>query len=533
MKRLLYLSALLCAFVFVSCQDDKNEGVDEWTRKSGTFLSMENQISAFDAAFIEAARSVDFSGLGQAVAAMVQSFAADTIDIISAIQTIKSDELAAAKIMAISGGVNWEEEFKEMLGSYKADSLDEDGILNSIFKYSSSYASDLDNIFLGLDIEMVDSLIGDTLLLKKAVVKEIIHDIDHYAINVSSSGHKFLFGLKFVSDDTERIVVSSESASDTVFSVCLPSMLNVWLDVDGENAFSFQGNLSTDFVANGKLLTDNDRDSITTITLNGSYLNVGCNGALGSTACRVGVNYSNDDGIAVKASLLSGNTEIFTANVGVEAALTPGVNWKEPVMIGLWALSAVKSVNVDAVMGGDMIKVVGGYDQNPVAAIISVAGSQPEEMVDVIDSLNAHFTCDIFFKGYTDAQAKLKFAYKTPDTPAVQPENNTQDGSVIGLITQSILNSGIYVAVETFDSKGNDITVPAKEYFTKIDMRAFKEEMSRKFNSVFAEVLAPLFGVSVEEFDMTDIIMSMIESVIGDDEEFEEDYVEDGIMFED
>ena len=75
MKRLLYLSALLCAFVFVSCQDDKNEGVDEWTRKSGTFLSMENQISAFDAAFIEAARSVDFSGLGQAVAAMVQSFA--------------------------------------------------------------------------------------------------------------------------------------------------------------------------------------------------------------------------------------------------------------------------------------------------------------------------------------------------------------------------------------------------------------------------------------------------------------------------
>ena len=530
MKRLLYLSALLCAFVFVSCQDDKNEGVDEWTRKSGTFLSMENQISAFDAAFIEAARSVDFSGLGQAVATMVQSFAADTIDIISAIQTIKSDELAAAKIMAISGGVNWEEEFKEMLGSYKADSLDEDGILNSIFKYSSSYASELDNIFLGLDIEMVDSLIGDTLLLKKAVVKEIIHDIDHYAINVSSSGHNFLFGLKFVSDDTERIVVSSESASDTVFSVCFPSMLNVWLNVDGENAFSFQGNLSTDFVANGKLLTDNDRDSITTITLNGSYLNVGCNGALGSTACRVGVNYSNDDGIAVKASLLSGNTEIFTANVGVEAALTPGVNWKNPIMIGLWALSAINSVNVDAAMGGDMIKVVGGFDQNPAAAILRVVGTtSAEEMGGIIDSLNTHFTCDIFFKGYDEAQAKLRFAYEAPETQM----NNNEDGSIIDMITQAILNSGIYVVVETFDSKGNDITVPAKEYFTKIDMRAFKEEMSRKFNSVFAEVLAPLFGVSVEEFDMTDIIMSMIESLIGDDEEFEEDYVEDGIMFED
>jgi hypothetical protein len=111
--------------------------------------------------------------------------------------------------------------------------------------------------------------------------------------------------------------------------------------------------------------------------------------------------------------------------------------------------------------------------------------------------------------------------------------NNNEDGSIIDMITQAIQNSGIYVVVETFDSKGNDITVPAKEYFTKIDMRAFKEEMSRKFNSVFAEVLAPLFGVSVEEFDMTDIIMSMIESLIGDDEEFEEDYVEDGIMFED
>ena len=54
--------------------------------------------------------------------------------------------------------------------------------------------------------------------------------------------------------------------------------------------------------------------------------------------------------------------------------------------------------------------------------------------------------------------------------------------------------------------------MPADKYFTQIDMNSFQELMTEKFNNMFAEVLAPLFGVDPDEFDLTDLIMGKADS---------------------
>ena len=128
-------------------------------------------------------------------------------------------------------------------------------------------------------------------------------------------------------------------------------------------------------------------------------------------------------------------------------------------------------------------------------------------ILEVVDTLNAHFTCNIFFKGYDEAQAKIKLAQKAPKEIL-----HVDEGSFFDNLTAGIANSGVYFAVETFDKDGNVITMPADKYFTQIDMNSFQELMTEKFNNMFAEVLAPLFGVDPDEFDLTDLIMGKADS---------------------
>ena len=81
MKRLFYYASalLICASVFVSCEDDKKDDLKGGGsgRESGTFLPMDKQITAFNDAFIQSGDAVDFSDLGDATSIMIQSFACD------------------------------------------------------------------------------------------------------------------------------------------------------------------------------------------------------------------------------------------------------------------------------------------------------------------------------------------------------------------------------------------------------------------------------------------------------------------------
>lgn len=512
MKRLFCLASamLMCVFAFLSCEDDKNDDLKGGGsgRESGTFLPMDKQITAFNDAFIQAGDDVDFSGLGQATSILLESFAADSIDVMSAFEALKADERTAAKMKAVTGDDKWKNDFKDLFERFQEGSLDEDGILDVIFGFTPVDLSD--DIYFGVDLEMVDSVIDGNKLLKKAVVKNINHDVDDYVINIASSGHEFSFSFDIRKDEIDRIVVTDKTSADTAFALNLPQLIDVAVKVDGQTIMSYRGNIRTNFVVDGKVEQANGMDTLTSIVVRGTTLQTGAKACLGTNTFNASVGYDETDGIFLKTKVSGGDAEIFSANVGIKAELSPSLNWKNTMLIGMWAMSNIESVTADAKLGGDKISIVAGFDQNPVTALLSVATStKQEEILEVVDTLNAHFTCNIFFKGYDEAQAKIKLAQKTPKE--ILP---LDEGSFFDNLTAGIANSGVYFAVETFDKDGNVITMPADKYFTQIDMKSFQQSMSDKFNGVFSEMLAPLFGVDPEDFDLTDLIMQKLSSDI-------------------
>ena len=509
MKRLFCLASamLMCVFAFLSCEDDKNDDLKGGGsgRESGTFLPMDKQITAFNDAFIQAGDAVDFSDLGDATSIMIQSFACDSIDVMPAFATLQADELTAAKMKAVAGDEEWKNDFKALFSKYQEGSLDEDGALDVIFSFTPV---DLDDIYFGVDLELVDTILNDNFLLKKVKVKRINHDVDKYVINIASSDHNFSFSFRLTRDEIERVVVTDQAGTDTAFAINLPKFIDAAVTVDGKNFFSYDAYTVTDFVLDGKLDRVNDKDTLTGLVLNGSYFQSEGIAALGTNKFNALARYLGEEGITLRGKVSSGSDEIFSANLGIMAELSPSMNLKNTMALGLWAMGAIKSVTADAKLGGDKISIVAGFDQNPVTALLSVATStEQEEILEVVDTLNAHFTCNIFFKGYDEAQAKIKLAQKAPKEIL-----HVDEGSFFDNLTAGIANSGVYFAVETFDKDGNVITMPADKYFTQIDMNSFQELMTEKFNNMFAEVLAPLFGVDPDEFDLTDLIMGKADS---------------------
>ena len=508
MKRIFYYvsAMLICASVFVSCEDDKKDDLKGGGsgRESGTFLPMDKQITAFNDAFIQTGDAVDFSDLGDATSIMIQSFACDSIDVMPAFATLQADELTAAKMKAVAGDEEWKNDFKALFSKYQEGSLDEDGALDVIFRFTPV---DLDDIYFGVDLELVDTILNDNFLLKKVKVKRINHDVDRYVINIASSDHNFSLSFKLIRDEIERVVVTDQAGTDTAFAINLPKFIDAAVTVDGKNFFSYDAYTVTDFVLDGKLDRVNDKDTLTGLVLNGSYFQSECIAALGTNKFNALARYLGEEGITLRGRVSSGSDELFSANLGIMAELSPSMNLKNTVALGLWAMGAIKSVTADAKLGGDKICMVAGYDQNPVTALLTIAGSDQDNILEIVDTLNAHFTFDIYFKDYDEPQAKIKLAQKAPEK--LIP---VDDESFMNMILAGVANSGVYFAVETFDEDGYVITMPADKYFTQIDMNSFQELMTEKFNNMFAEVLAPLFGVDPDEFDLTDLIMGKADS---------------------
>ena len=94
---------------------------------------------------------------------MIQSFACDSIDVMPAFATLQADELTAAKMKAVAGDEEWKNDFKALFSKYQEGSLDEDGALDVIFRFTPV---DLDDIYFGVDLELVDTILNDNFLLR-------------------------------------------------------------------------------------------------------------------------------------------------------------------------------------------------------------------------------------------------------------------------------------------------------------------------------------------------------------------------------
>ena len=458
MKRL-FISVLvltISAFAFVSCdKDDDNPSKEKAER--GSYLSLQEQQDLFTDAFIKSGEQVQFEGLGESVRNIIYSFAGRPLNVDSAYAQIRKDREAARK-------------------------------MDELRKVENVSDLNLDELYFGVDLILNEAIInGDTMMV--AEVQKINHNVDRFIINITSKGHTLSTYLKVSAAEKGSVEVntSTEEGGTDVKTVYLPSLVSFAVQMDGKTVLGADLNISTDYLIKIIVSTIEEEDKLESVTFNGNKLDMNGEVSVGDCSFMGKISYAEKAGI----------------NVGA-AAKANGMN-------------GIKGLNANARLGGDAIVFKAEYASNPIQHIMMIAGANETDMPAIVDTLNKAFSFDVYFKGKKEPQAKFEFAFKpVPESEKIQSD---EDDDMLQMMVATIANSGLTMIVKTHDDEGKEITVPALEYFGKIDLAQFAQGMTDKFNAAFAETLAPLFGTDAESFDLTDILKKIIFNSIADRQE--------------
>ena len=525
MRKLFFgaLALVMGAFVFVSCED--NEKIEEEKgREKGTYFSMAEQQQLFSQAFIDAGNTVDFSGLAQSVGTIAGELGAKNVNWIGGFEAMMADSVLADRMIAISLGYDWKEIVKEIMSDsvmwseikYMQSEEEIMGALDSLLDDSIWALKimdlkdrieeiDINTLYFGVELEMVKDT-ADTVI--NVVLKKADYNADRFKVDIKTlSGRTISASFKIATDkeNTARIGISSDEEK---FDFSLPTLIDFSLKVDGQNVLGYYGDLDSDFAADATLTESSEGgDSLISLLINGTKL--GMHGKLAVGDCSFSGNFDYDATstvLGMGGKIMSGRKEIMSVNAGVNVSLYPGMDYANTMMLGIWAMSYINDFDVSASLNEDQIIMKAKYKGNPLPTLMGVSGADDTEMPALIDTLNAHLDCGIYFKGFDEPQAKIIFAREKPAEEVDLSGETDMKKVVIG----GIANSGLYVAVKTYDDKGRDIIVPASRYFSGINVEEFSNSMEQKFNQAFAAVLAPLFQVTEEEFDLTDLIMHLL-----------------------
>lgn len=476
MKRLFFsvLALTIGAFTFIACDKDKDDDNPQKGRDS--YLSIDAQQDLFSEAFIKAGEQAhEFETLAESVRNLVDNFAGRRLVVDSAYSQMKADSVASRKMKAIN----------EM----------------NISNYG------FDELYFGVDLILNETIVeGDTIMLAK--VQQINHNVDRFIINIISNGHTLNASLKVSAAQSGAVEVQTPGDDKVeINTVKLPSVVSVAVKMDGNLMIGADLNISTDYLFKITEGLNAAETKVESVTFDGSNLNM--SGVLSIGDCSFGakLSYTDTAGLSIGTYTKVNGSEIIGADINIKAVLANNRNYANPANLMLLAMTGINGLNANARLGGDAIVFKAEVSKNPVTVIMPVISASEKEMPALIDSLNDAFKCSVYFKGFKEPQAKFLFAYQPV------PENeliNTDSGSDLDKMVAAIVNSGLSVVVETFDAEGKVITVPALEYFGKIDVQQFAQVMTEKFNAAFAETLAPLFGVGVDDFDLTELLKMII-----------------------
>ena len=479
MKRLFFsvLALTIGAFTFISCDKDKDD--DNPPKGRDSYLSIEAQQDLFTEAFIKSGEQVQFEGLAESVKNIIYSFAGKPLIVDSAYAQMREDREAARKMAELK----------------KVDNVSD---LN------------LDDLYFGVDLILNEAVIdGDTIMV--AEVKKINHNVDRFIINITSKGHTLSSSLKVSAAEKGSVEVytsTPEGGTDEEI-VKLPALVSFAVQMDGKSLIGADLKISTDYLI--KIINSIDAEEetkIESVTLDGSKLDM--NGTVSIDNCSFGakLSYTDKTGINIGAAAKVSGFEIFGADINVNAVLSNNTNYANTGNLMGLVMSGINGLTANARLGGEAIVFKGEFAGNPVQHIMQIAGANEDQMPEIVDALNEVFSFDVYFKGYKEPQATFEFAFKpVPESEIIEYGD---DDDMLTMMFATIANSGLTMVVKAHDAAGKEITVPALEYFGKIDVAQFAQGMTDKFNAAFAETLAPLFHVSTEDFDLTDILKLLI-----------------------
>ena len=335
------------------------------------------------------------------------------------------------------------------------------------------------------------------------------HDADRFLINIRAvDDHLYTLSLKGSNDTESRVTYVT---ADMTSSITLPNSLEFSLSFDQIPVLSMGGSYNTDFriVAESAYDPEENDTVLTSLTIEGQNFKGKGQFVLDKYTISATAEYSAQSGLKTDGSLVVGGVPVLTVTANLDATLDKYINWAETSSVMGWAMNynAVRAFDITAALGGDQIKFVLGLKENPVQyseimnpVLSFAAGSQPEPdaIQAMVDKFNELFTGEIYFKGYDKPQAVIKLAYADPSV-AYGTKGAGEDTSILNEMLGNLLSSGLYIEVATYDTDGNEITVPIQEYFGKIDLSKPVQKVVANFNAAFGPLLSMFSDENVDD----------------------------------
>ena len=480
------------AFAFVSCDKEKDDVNDasKDRQKYENVLSYERQQDILSNSLNTVVQVIDFTSLSQTLQSIMAEFGDNTIDINDMFEAIaQQDEILGGRINAI----------REFLYTEEDILFDFEGLF---------FEANLDFVLDTIQVLDGAGVFKDSVMIIP-YVSDVIYESDQFKLNIgfNNKEEKAVIVLKGHNDPESRVSITN-ATTQQVKNITLPDTLDLSVTIGNNKVLQAKIAYETDFQVQvegtGSIIRKEvegvkpDKFKLTKLILNGEELSLNAGVTLDKYSILAGVDYDKENGVNITAKAQMLGADILSIRAKVDATLSENLDWKNPMgSILPWLTNPdrmARGGQIEAVLGNDDIKLLASFDLTDneiVTALMALVLGQPKTQEDfdkarnMVEYLNNRIKGELYFKGYADPQAKIKFIFD----PESVGEKNISKLDDMDAMRENINKSGIHVMVDTYDSNGYAVTVSFQEYFGDIDIKTIGKTIVSKFKTAFGFVL--------------------------------------------
>jgi len=479
------------AFAFVSCDKEKDDVNDasKDRQKYENVLSYEQQQDILSNSLNTVVQVIDFTSLSQTLQSIMAEFGDNTIDINDMFEAIaQQDEILGGRINAI----------REFLYTEEDILFDFEGLF---------FEANLDFVLDTIQVLDGAGVFKDSVMIIP-YVSDVIYESDQFKLNIgfNNKEEKAVIVLKGHNDPESRVSITN-ATTQQVKNITLPDTLDLSVTIGNKKVLQAKIAYETDFQVQvegtGSIIRKQvegvkpDKFKLTKLILNGEELSLNAGVTLDKYSILAGVDYDKESGVNITAKAQMLGADILSIRAKIDATLSENLDWKNPMgSILPWLTNPdrmARGGQIEAVLGNDDIKLLASFDLTDneiVTALMALVLGQPKTQEDfdkarnMVEYLNNRIKGELYFKGYADPQAKIKFIFD----PESVGEKNISKLDDMDAMRENINKSGIHVMVDTYDSNGYAVTVSFQEYFGAIDIKTIGKTIISKFKTAFGFV---------------------------------------------
>lgn len=468
------IALALGAFTFVSCNDDEKINNDD--NDGGRFMTVTEQQKAITTALDGIAEAADFSEFSNAI---------------EFIEGIVGSDLELSNLA-------------EALGSPAVleDSIFQDKLAKAVILFSQdTIAVDLSPLYMSADLFIFDSLLIDTVkytgegggsgtridstLRTFYILDNIKHDVNYLQLNVYVQEHKVSLKVNVRSGES-IIAYKDEKGQKTIY---LPKTAEVSLALDDKVLAA----INADYTSDMSLSYEDVKGGDDIIDFEGTQFSVSGNLKIVSYTVEGGVRFNMRNGLEANLTAKYSDNALLSVNGKVDAVFED-LDIQDSTALLVWAQNPekLKSISVNASLAGGKAEIK-GVIENPFknqelattlrSLMVPGATITEAKAKETVEQLNEVINAGIYFEGFKQPQAKLKFVYREA------PEGGKKGKSVIDQVGELFDRAGAYPVLIARDEDGNEIEVSFEEYFGGIDASKFTRTLSAKFEDAFGDLI--------------------------------------------